>query len=217
MRKPRGAGGLQGPRHRKERLCGRCLRLWAGPRVRYGSDKGSGDRGRQGAGLRALRSHGRGVLNRALREGVDVEWIAGILLPIGAYRRRWLLRQDLRERRFDPHQGQWLRPRMPNISLRTGFRRRRWNNRQPLASMALMMPATPSETTGKGSPRPRRRLSWKKALTVGPVQNFVCEPTSVIYAASTNRSPNWMANWSLAACHSFGGFRHFAVMFLSAS
>ena len=29
-----------------------------------------------------------------------------------------------------------------------------------------MMPAGPSETTSRGSPRPRRRMSWKKALTV---------------------------------------------------
>ena len=51
--------------------------------------------------------------------------------------------------------------------LRMRWARHRWHDdRGKQVSIALMVPATPSETTSRGSPRPRRRMSWKKALTV---------------------------------------------------
>ncbi len=45
----------------------------------------------------------------------------------------------------------------------------------------------------------------------GPCRILCAEPLF-----SANRSPNWIANCALAACHSLGGFFHFAVMFRSA-
>ena len=42
--------------------------------------------------------------------------------------------------------------------------RQRWRaERGKQVSIALMTPGAPSETTSSGSPRPRARMSWKKA------------------------------------------------------
>ena len=43
----------------------------------------------------------------------------------------------------------------------------RWRaERGKQVSIALIMPGAPSETTSSGSPSPRARMSWKKAVTV---------------------------------------------------
>ena len=45
--------------------------------------------------------------------------------------------------------------------------RQRWRaERGKQVSIALMTPGAPSDTTRSGSPNPRARMSWKKALTV---------------------------------------------------
>ena len=53
--------------------------------------------------------------------------------------------------------------------------------------------------------------------TNGVLQKFLCaEPFFIVHTVNTNRSPNWIANCALEACHSLGGFFHFAVIFFSA-
>jgi hypothetical protein len=61
-------------------------------------------------------------------------------------------------------------------------------------------------------PEPKRSQRDK-----GGCQKSCVRAGCIDQSPNTNRSPNWMASWALAACHAIGGRFQFSVMCRSAS
>ena len=51
----------------------------------------------------------------------------------------------------------------------------------------------------------------------GECQKVCVRAGCIDQSLKTNRSPNWIASWALAACHAIGGRFQFSVMCRSAS
>jgi hypothetical protein len=63
----------------------------------------------------------------------------------------------------------------------------------------------------------QRGIPFRQQLPVRECQKFCVRAGCIDQSLKTNRSPNWIASWALAACHAGGGRFQFCVMCRSAS